>query len=96
MLPHICFFCQPSLQTNESTESVFAKSRVTGGIYRRVSPDEWRTEAERAITVVLSETPYKAPRPYGPLHVCGDLSFDGEVRARWGAVTAVGGATGGS
>ena len=70
--------------------------RVTGGIYREESSGAWRTEAERTITVVLSETPYKAPRPYGPLHVCGDLAFDGDVHAHWGAVTAVRDATGGT
>jgi hypothetical protein len=44
--------------------------------------------AERVVKAVLNETPF--PGPYGPLHSCEELVWNGEFSTHWGAVSAVG------
>ncbi len=43
--------------------------------------------AERMVKAVLNEMPY--PGPFGPLHSCDNLSFNGDFTVHWGAASAV-------
>jgi hypothetical protein len=60
--------------------------KVVARIYKIQSGVE-QVLAERMIKAVLNETPY--PGPFGPLHSCDVLDFNGEFAAHWGVVTAV-------
>jgi hypothetical protein len=44
--------------------------------------------ASRVVKAVLNETPY--PGPFGPLHSCATLNWNGNFHVHWGASTAVG------
>ncbi len=43
--------------------------------------------ATRVVKAVLNETPF--PGPFGPLHSCQEMAFNGEFKPHWGTVTAV-------
>jgi len=43
--------------------------------------------ASRVVKAVLNETPY--PGPFGPLHSCQDLNWNGAFQVHWGVSTAV-------
>jgi len=43
--------------------------------------------AERMVKAVINEMPY--PGPFGPLHSCDNLSFNGDFSVHWGAASAV-------
>lgn len=47
-----------------------------------------RVVAQRTIRAVLNETPY--PGPFGPLHSCDMLNWNGSFKVHWGAATAKG------
>lgn len=47
-----------------------------------------RVIAQRTIRAVLNETPY--PGPFGPLHSCDMLNWNGSFKVHWGAATATG------
>jgi hypothetical protein len=44
--------------------------------------------ATRVVKAVLNETPF--PGPFGPLHSCEEMAYNGEFKPHWGTVTAVG------
>ena len=44
--------------------------------------------ATRVVKAVLNETPY--PGPFGPLHSCDTLNWNGNFHVHWGTSTAVG------
>ena len=46
--------------------------------------------ATKIVKAVLNETPY--PGPFGPLHSCATLNWNGNFKVHWGASTAVGNA----
>jgi len=46
--------------------------------------------ATRIVKAVLNETPY--PGPFGPLHSCAELNWNGNFHVHWGPSTAVGNA----
>ncbi len=60
---------------------------VTSRIYRVVDSTEI-VLAERLVRAVFNETPF--PGPFGPLHSCAELTFNGYFIPHWGTVTAVG------
>ena len=64
-----------------------ATIKVTARIYKTVGSTD-QTLAERMVKAVLNETPY--PGPFGPLHSCDELEFNGEFNVHWGTATAVG------
>jgi len=43
--------------------------------------------AERMVKAVLNEMPY--PGPFGPLHSCANLTYNGDFTVNWGAASAV-------
>lgn len=63
-----------------------ATVKVIGRIVRTVSGTD-EVLAERMVKVVLGEIPYATP--FGPLHSCRELAFQGPLTVAWGAVTAV-------
>jgi len=44
--------------------------------------------ATRVVKAVLNETPF--PGPFGPLHSCEEMAFNGDFWPHWGTTTAVG------
>ncbi len=64
-----------------------ATVEVTARIYDRAG-NVGNVMAERQVRFVVGEVPYHTP--YGPIHSCGDLTFDGPFPAHWGTVTATG------
>ena len=46
--------------------------------------------ASRVVKAVLNETPF--PGPFGPLHSCAELNWNGAFNVHWGTSTAVGNA----
>ncbi len=64
-----------------------ATLEVTARIYD-IAGNVGNVMAERQVRVVVGEVPYYTP--FGPIHSCGDLSFDGPFNANWGTVTATG------
>ena len=60
--------------------------RVVARIYRNLGGNE-EILAERMVKAVLNETPY--PGPFGPLHSCSNLGWNGDFTVYWGASTAV-------
>jgi hypothetical protein len=44
--------------------------------------------ASKVVKAVLNETPY--PGPFGPLHSCAQLNWNGNFHVHWGVSTAVG------
>jgi hypothetical protein len=64
-----------------------ATVKATARIYKTVGTTD-QILAERMVKAVLNETPY--PGPFGPLHSCDELTFNGEFKTHWGATTAVG------
>ncbi len=56
----------------------------------RTSGASTQVIATRVVKAVLNETPY--PGPFGPLHSCADLNWNGSFRVHWGTSTAVGNA----
>lgn len=61
--------------------------KVTARVYRQEGAVE-TVLAERMIKAVLNETPY--PGPFGPLHSCKNLTWNGDFAVHWGAASAVG------
>lgn len=59
---------------------------VTARIYKIVGASE-QVLAERLVKAVLNETPY--PGPFGPLHSCDQLQYNGEFSPHWGTVTSI-------
>ena len=43
--------------------------------------------ATRVVKAVLNETPF--PGPFGPLHSCEEMSFNGDFFPHWGTITSV-------
>ena len=64
-----------------------ATVRVVARVYQTVGGVE-QVLAERVVKAVFNETPY--PGPFGPLHSCDDLSFNGDFTVHWGVASAVG------
>ena len=64
-----------------------ATAAVTARISRTSGPSEI-VLAEKVVRAVLNETPF--PGPFGPLHSCAELRYDGNFSPHWGTVTAVG------
>jgi hypothetical protein len=64
-----------------------ATVKVTARIYKTVGTTD-QTLAERVVRAVLNETPY--PGPFGPLHSCDELEYNGEFKVHWGTATAMG------
>lgn len=60
--------------------------KVIARIYDTVGGGE-EVIAERQVKAVVNEMPY--PGPFGPLHSCNDLDFNGNFTAHWGVTTAV-------
>jgi len=60
--------------------------KVTARVYRQEGSSEL-VLAERVIKAVLNETPY--PGPYGPLHSCKNLTWNGDFTVHWGPASAV-------
>ena len=60
--------------------------KVWARIYKD-TPSGEEVLAERMIKAVLNETPF--PGPFGPLHSCDDLSWNGDFTVKWGVSTAV-------
>ena len=80
----------PYLERNGTwTRYGMGRVRVTAEIHPVEFPE--RTLARETLDAVLNEVPYR--RPFGPLHSCGDLTFEPELTVHWGAVTAQGNAT---
>ena len=46
-----------------------------------------RVIAERTVRAVLNQMPY--PGPYGPLHSCDSMDFNGDFTVHWGVASAV-------
>jgi hypothetical protein len=57
----------------------------------RVAGSSTQVIASRVIKAVLNETPF--PGPFGPLHSCEEMNFNGEFRPHWGTSTAIGNLT---
>jgi hypothetical protein len=53
----------------------------------RIQGASTKVIATRIVKAVLNETPY--PGPFGPLHSCQDLAWNGSFRVHWGPTTAV-------
>ncbi len=64
-----------------------ATVKVHGRVVQTVAGSE-QVLAERMVKAVLNEMPY--PGPYGPLHSCDNLAFNGDLTVNWGAASAVG------
>ena len=63
-----------------------ATVKVIARIYQTVGGAE-QVLAERMVKAVLNETPY--PGPFGPLHSCDNLAFNGDFSVHWGTASAV-------
>jgi hypothetical protein len=61
--------------------------KVISQIYQDLGGGTEQVLGERMIKAVLNETPY--PGPFGPLHSCDNLSWNGDFTVYWGAATAV-------
>lgn len=85
-ITRIDVYAPPYVQVGAAwTRYGMATVKVTARIYRIQGSTE-TTLAERMIKAVLNETPY--PGPFGPLHSCADLGFNGNFNAHWGVVSA--------
>jgi len=54
----------------------------------RTSGSQTQIIATRVVKAVLNETPF--PGPFGPLHSCEEMAFNGEFKPHWGTSSAVG------
>ncbi len=61
--------------------------KVTAGLYQTIGGTE-RVLAERTVRAVINEMPY--PGPFGPLHSCDNLSWNGDFQVHWGPASATG------
>lgn len=61
--------------------------KVTARIYNVVGGGEVMV-AEKMVKAVLNELPY--PGPFGPLHSCDAMEYNGDFDVHWGAASAVG------
>lgn len=66
-----------------------ATVKATARIYKILPGGAEQLLAERMIKAVLNETPF--PGPYGPLHSCDTLSWNGDFTVHWGASTSLSG-----
>ncbi len=64
--------------------------KVTARTYQIVNGVE-HVLSQQAATAVINEMPY--PGPYGPLHSCANLSWNGDFNVHWGAASAIGEST---
>ncbi len=60
---------------------------VIARMYQTVGGAE-QVLAERMVKAVINEMPY--PGPYGPLHSCDNLSWNGDFTVKWGPSSATG------
>jgi len=63
-----------------------ATVKIVARIYKDLPSGE-EVLSERMIKAVLNETPF--PGPFGPLHSCDALAWNGDFKVHWGAGTAV-------
>ncbi len=63
---------------------------VIARIYQTIGGTE-QVLAERMVKAVINEMPY--PGPYGPLHSCDNLSWNGDFQVHWGPASATGEST---
>ena len=68
-----------------------ATVKVIARIYQIVEDDDDLVLAERTVKAVINEMPY--PGPYGPLHSCNNLSWNGDFNVHWGTSSATGEST---
>lgn len=64
-----------------------ASVKVTASLVRAPGSANEKVLATRTTRAVLNEIPF--PKPFGPLHSCRDLSWNGEFSVHWGVATAV-------
>ncbi len=64
-----------------------ATVKVIARIYKTHGDGTEDVLAERMVKAVFNETPF--PGPYGPLHSCDNLSWNGDLKVHWGVTTAV-------
>ncbi|HEX6851644.1 MAG TPA: pilus assembly PilX N-terminal domain-containing protein [Candidatus Polarisedimenticolaceae bacterium] len=87
-ISRIDVYSAPYLQIGPNwTRYGVATVAVTAQIVKTENAVE-RVLAQRTIRAVINETPY--PGPFGPLHSCDMLNWNGSFRVHWGAATAKG------
>jgi len=87
-IEQIDVYAPPTLDINGNwTRYGMATVRIVSRIVQDVGGTDV-VLAERMIKAVLNETPY--PGPFGPLHSCANLTWNGDFTVHWGAGSAVG------
>ncbi len=87
-LARIDVYAPPYIQVGGAwTRYGIATVKVIARIYKTHSDGSEVVLGERMVKAVFNETPY--PGPYGPLHSCDNLSFNGDLTVHWGVTTAV-------
>lgn len=87
-ITRIDIYAPPTIDVGGSwTRYGMGTVKVTARIYKDLGGGAEQVVAERMVKAVLNETPF--PGPFGPLHSCDDLNFNGDFTVNWGMATAV-------